>query len=148
MQRQVWSKFVGLTAVSLLVSLTIPVLAQDPPATTYQSGYWQPIARVNPKSPIIVTLVNQTGKPLKYNYLDGTGESNLPVGANTQLKNVPLPSNIAIYDPSPQAASARSGGLTYQTSTTSNNIKVIVLPTQSAGYQVINISKSGAIYVY
>ena len=148
MQRQVWSKFVGLTAVSLLVSLTVPVLAQNPPASTYKSGYWQPIARVNPQSSVIVTLINQTGKPLKYNYLDGTGESNLPVGANRQLKNVPLPSNIAIYDPSPQAASTKSGGLTYQTSTTGNDIKVIITPTQDAGYQVVNISKSGAIYVY
>lgn len=148
MQRQVWSKFVWLTGVSLLVSLTAPVLAQNPPAKTYQPGYWQPIARVNPKSPITVTLINQTGKPLRYNYLDGLGENNLPVGANTQLKNVPLPSNIAIYDPSSQAASTESGGLTYQTSATNNAIQVIVLPTQSAGYQVVNISKSGAIYVY
>ena len=147
MQRQIWGKLLWLTG-ALFLSLTVPALADDPPATTYQPGYWQPIARVNPNSPVTVTLVNQTGSPLKYNFLDGRAENNLPIGASTQLKNVSLPGNIAIYDPSQQAAAGTDRGLKYETSVNKNDVKVIILPVEDSGFQVINLSKTGAIYVY
>lgn len=150
MQRRIWRKGLWLMGgVSLVASLTGSVLAQNPPAITYQPGYWQPIARVNPGSPISVTLVNQTQSPLKYNFLDGRGEQNLPVGGSIPIKQVSLPANIAIYDPSPQAAGSRNGsGLRYEASATGNAVNVTVMSAPNADAHVLNIAKTGAIYVY
>lgn len=148
MQKHDWRTFLWLTGVLLFVSLTVPVSAQNPAARTYQPGYWQPISRVNPNSPITVTLVNQTDSPLKYSFLDERTEKNLAVGASAQLKNVSLPINIAIYDPSPQSASGEVSGLKYETSVTKNAVRVLILPTETSGLQVLNIAKTGAIYAY
>jgi hypothetical protein len=103
---------------------------------------------VNPNSPVTVTLVNQTDSPLKYSFLDERSEKNLAVGATAQLKNVSLPINIAIYDPSPQSASGEVSGLKYETSVTKNAVRVLILPTETSGLQVLNIAKPGAIYAY
>lgn len=61
-------QFLGFTGVALIIGLTIPVVAQTPPASTYKPGYWQLIARVNPKNPVTITLINQTKFPLNYNF--------------------------------------------------------------------------------
>ena len=150
MQRQIRKKGLWLMGgVSLMVSLTGSVLAQNPPAATYQPGYWQPIARVNPASPISVTLVNQTQSPLKYNFLDGRGEQNLPVGGSVPIKQVTLPANIAIYDPSPQQGiGGRNGsGLRYEVSANNNAVNVTVISAPNADAHVLDIAKTGAIYI-
>jgi hypothetical protein len=136
--------------VSLIVSLTGSVLAQNPPATTYQPGYWQPIARVNPGSPISVTLVNQTQSPLRYNFLDGRGDQNIPVGGSIQVKQVSPPANIAVYEPSsPQAIGGRNGsGLRLEASATNNTVNVTVMAAPNADSHVLYIAKTGAIYTY
>lgn len=150
MPQHVWRKLLCLTGVSLFASLTVPVLAQNqnPPASTYQPGYWQPIARVNPNSPVTVILVNKTDSPLKYNLLDGRNEKDLAVGVDTQLKNVALPVNIAVYDPSPQAGAGQDAGLKYETSVKNNVLNVTIMPAETSNSRVLNIAKSGAIYLY
>lgn len=148
MQQQLWKKLLWLTGVSLVVSSTVPVLAQNPPARTYQPGYWQPIARVNSKIPVTVTLINRTDSPLKYSFLDGRQETDLPVGATKQINNFSLPANIAIYDSSPKTAAGKGGGLNYETSVTKNNVTVTVVPVETEGFQVLNINRMGAIYRY
>ncbi|MFQ4145857.1 hypothetical protein [Chlorogloeopsis sp. ULAP02] len=150
--------------VTLVASLTVPVLAQkpptpklptqqklptqNPPARTYNPGYWQPIARVNPKQAVTVILINETNSPLKYNFLDGRADNDLPVGGNAKLNNVTLPVNIAIYNPSQEAAAGKAGGLRYETSAQDNTIEVRVRPVDAAGYRVLNISKAGGVYAY
>lgn len=151
MQQLTWRQLKFVIGVFLAIGIT-PVLAQNtpqnPPARTYQPGYWQPIARVNPKSSVAVVLVNQTKSPLKYNFLDGRADSDLSVGANTQLKNISLPVNIAVYDPSQEAATQEASGLRYETSVTNNVLTITVMPAQTTGYHVINIARNGAIYKY
>ncbi|MBV8885917.1 MAG: hypothetical protein JO235_18245 [Chroococcidiopsidaceae cyanobacterium CP_BM_RX_35] len=147
----IWRKglwFAG--GVSLIISWAGVTLAQNPPASTYQPGFWQPIARVDPHSPASVTLVNQTQFPLKYNFLDGRGEQNLPVGGSIQIKQVEKPANIAIYQPSsPQAVGGRNGsGLKYEVSATNNTINVNIQSAANADAHVLNIAKTGAIFVY
>ena len=157
MQRLTWRQFWLVTSVSLAMGVTVPVLAQNtqqnptqqnPPARTYHPGYWQPIARINPKNPVTVVLNNQTQSSLKYNFLDGRADSDLPVGATQQLKNVSLPVNIAIYDPSAQAATTEVDGLRYETAIANNVLTVTVMPAQSTGYHVLNIARNGGIYKY
>lgn len=149
MLRQAWEKLIWLTIVSLCVSIAVPVFAQNSPARTYQPGYWQPVARVNPGGPVNVMLINQTKSPLKYNFLDDRGEKDLPVGGNAKEKISFLPVNIAIYDPSPQAAASLASGLKYETAVDkqNNDLTVKVIPVENNSMNVVNIAKTGAIYV-
>lgn len=147
MQRQAWSKLFCVTGL-LLASYTIPVLAQNQPARTYQPGYWQPIARVNPKNAVTVVLVNQTEMPLRYNFLDDRADANLRVGDRVELKRVALPINIAVYDPSPQAAAGEDVDLDYTVTVRNNAVVIYVQPVKSEGHRVVNISRSGAVYLY
>lgn len=141
-------QFLGITGVALVLGVTIPVVAQTPPASTYKPGYWQPIARVNPKNLVTVTLINQTKFPLNYNFLDEKGEKTLAVGASRQLKVASLPIDIAIYDASPQASAGDDTKLGYKTAVTKNVVSVTVVPTTGYGFNVFNIAKTGAIYAY
>jgi hypothetical protein len=158
-----------VAGVPIVVGLTVPALAQNPPtpklptpknpptqklptqnppARTYQPGYWQPIARVNPKQAVTVVLLNETKMPLKYNFLDGRADNDLPVGGNAKLNNIALPVNIAIYNPSQEAAAGKAGGLRYETSAKGNTIEVRVQPVEVGGYRVLNVSKGGGVYAY
>ena len=141
-------QIVKFTGFALVIGLTVPALAQNPPARTYQPGYWQPIARVNSKSPVTVTLINQTKFPLAYSFLDERGEKKLAVGASAQMEITTLPVNIAIYDNSPQASAGKDTRLKYETSVIKNSVKVTIVPTPSEGFNVLNISKTGAVYAY
>jgi hypothetical protein len=147
-----------VAGLPVVMGLSLPALAQKPstqispaqnrPARTYQPGYWQPIARIDPKQPITVVLINQTNSPLKYNFLDGRSDSDLPVEGNVELKDFSLPVNIAIYNPTPEAAAGKGGGLRYETSVKNNVVEVRVKPVKSGGYRVLNISRAGGIYLY
>jgi hypothetical protein len=60
---------VTTSALCLLSSLFIAtplsrVLAQDPPATTYKSGFWQPVADFDTNQKVTVKLINQTKIPI------------------------------------------------------------------------------------
>lgn len=146
MQRHVWSKL--LCTGLLFASFSVPVLGQNQPAQTYQPGYWQPIARVNPKSPVTVMLVNQTEMPLKYNFLDDRAEANLRVGDRVNFKNVTLPLNIAVYDPSPKAAAGEEVNLDYTVTVQNNMVTIYVQPVKDEGHRVVNVARSGAVYLY
>ncbi|MDJ1177941.1 hypothetical protein PJF56_03590 [Roseofilum sp. BLCC_M91] len=53
--------------LSFFFSMGMTAVSQTPPASTYQEGFWQPIARVdNPQFPMTVELVNKTGLTLDY----------------------------------------------------------------------------------
>ncbi|MES1025945.1 hypothetical protein ABN584_23925 [Gloeocapsa sp. BRSZ] len=148
MQWQAWTKLLCLAGTSLFVSSIVPVVAQTPPARTYQPGYWQPRARINPKMPVTVILENQTEMPLKYNFLDDRAEADLIVGDQVQFSRVTLPMNIAVYDPSPKAGAGDEVNLSYAVSVNQNVVTVLVQPTQEEGYRVVNIGRTGAIYLY
>ncbi|MBE9192248.1 hypothetical protein IQ230_18180 [Gloeocapsopsis crepidinum LEGE 06123] len=148
MRSQAWAQLLCLAGTALLVNSFVPVIAQTPPARTYQPGYWQPRARVNPKMPVTVILENQTEMPLKYNFLDDRAEANLIVGDQVQLNKAILPMNIAVYDPSPKAGAGDEVNLTYAVSVRNNILTVLVQPTKEEGYRVVNISRTGAVYLY
>lgn len=141
-------QLIRFAGVVLVASLTVPALAQNPPARTYQPGYWQPSARVNSNLPVTVTLVNQTKFPLTYNLLDERGEKRLAVGASAQMRIAALPVNIAIYDASSQASAGDDTRLRYETSVAKNSMKVNIVPSTTEGFNVLNIAKTGAVYAY
>ena len=62
---------VTTSALCLLSSLFMATpfsgaIAENPPATTYQSGFWQPVAELDTDKKVTVKLVNQTKIPLEY----------------------------------------------------------------------------------
>lgn len=118
-----------------------------PPASTYRPGFWQPVARINPKSPVTITLINNTGMNLKYNLLDDKGEVDLPAGSSKQLSRFSLPANIAIYN-SVASDSRMPVGLNFTPSATNNDLQVTIQSVSNGDDAVVNISPTGAIYVY
>ncbi len=150
-------KFLGTN----LFSITAEVAAADvekqvettpakntPPASTYRPGYWQPVTRINPQSPVTVTLINNTDVDLKYNLLDDKGEVDLPAGSSQQLSRFSLPANIAIYNPAAASDPGRTGGLNFTPSATSNDLQITIQSVSNEDDGVVNISQTGAIYIY
>lgn len=73
-----------LTSAAILANIGfyshLQLLAQPAAIGNYVPSVWQPQAAVNPKQPILLTLVNQTGLPLVYTPTIGTsvrGQSQL-----------------------------------------------------------------------
>lgn len=97
-----------LTALLLLtsISVTIPNVVFSQPKTganTFSAGFWQPQAQVNPKQPIRITLLNQSGFTVNYNIglnptgtLLPNGTSNVTAGSINQVSDIV---NVNIYSP-------------------------------------------------
>lgn len=116
-----------------------------PPASTFSPGYWQPVTRINPQSPVTVTLINNAGMNLKYNFLDEKGELDLPAGSSKQLSSFSVPADLAIYNPS---NIERFTELSFEPSVTNNNLQITIQSVPNDDDGVVNISQTGAIYVY
>lgn len=79
-----------LTALVLFgsIGLATPTAVFSQPKTgsnTYSSGYWQPQAQVNPNNNIKITLLNQSGLPIRYNLNPQPSDRELAPGATTDL---------------------------------------------------------------
>jgi hypothetical protein len=97
-----------LTALVVLTSITvtIPHAVFSQPrsgANTFSAGFWQPQAQVNPRQPIKVTLLNQSGYPVNYNVgriamgtLPPNGTTNVTTRSINQVSDI---ININIYAP-------------------------------------------------
>ncbi len=60
-------RFLTLSLVfSLGLAFPPSLPAQNPPATTFQPGPWQPVARVNTSRPVEIKIINQTDIDLNY----------------------------------------------------------------------------------
>ncbi|MBD2103382.1 hypothetical protein [Leptolyngbya sp. FACHB-261] len=128
-----------------LIGLTSPAPAQDFPAQTYQPGFWQPLARVNPRQPVQVRLVNQTAAPLEYGLTESRDIRVLPPGASVNVPRLPLPAfmNINPADELPEQ------GLRYNISVQNNLVTVRVISISDlASDRTFNIDTTGGIYIY
>ncbi len=134
---------------SILVTLSLfsftPALAQDPPATTFQPGPWQPVDRLDPARPVIVVIVNQTGALLEYGTTDPSeAVLELENGAISQLTVATLPAFITIN-------TLERSALKYTLSTDllANVVQVTVTKINDVvGDRTLNIDDTGAIYIY
>ena len=138
-----------LTTISLTV--TIPPSAQNPPASTYQPGFWQPIARVNPNKPIQVNIANKTGLNIEYDLT--TNRDNPPrlifPKETTVIRGFPLPAYILINVASSEPNSSQIN-LKYEVTTENNEVNVKISPVgnDTKGNTTLNLHETGAIYVY
>lgn len=150
-----------LTAATVLVGTTLvstaAVLAETPPtqttplsASTYQDGFWQPVARVNPEIPIEIKFVNQTGEAIEYGL---TGDRDIPqkLSANETavLRDVSPDSHILISLLNPSNAGL-GGNLKYDVAVTDNLLTVTVEQHDNfvTGDSAVNIHSNGGIYIY
>ena len=142
-----------ITIVSLMTStfaLIVPILtatslAEDPPAKTYQPGFWQPVARVNPKQSVTVNLINKTSSGLSYSLTTGEiGTRQVAAGSTTELTNLPKEAYLLINPQTPSIS------IRLNIQVTGNNIvNVTATPSpDSSGESTVNIQSNGGIYKY
>lgn len=150
-----------LTAATVLVGTalvsTAAVLAESPPtqttpltASTYQDGFWQPVARLNPELPIEIKFVNQTGQAIEYGF---TGNQDIPQKLSPNetavLSNVSADTHILISLLNPSNAGL-GGNLKYDLAVTDNLLTVTVEKHDNfvTGDSAVNIHSNGGIYIY
>jgi hypothetical protein len=141
--------FTPLFSVSLwlILGMAVPILAENPPASTYKPGFWQPVARINPKLPLNVYIVNQSGLILEYGLTEERAVQKIPVAATTRLNVKPLPLYVLI---NPIAAAGRVE-LKYDLAVAGNNTLTVTvrrLGEGATGDRALNIDKAGAVYLH
>ena len=144
-----------LTTAALLVTanliISVPVLAQDPPARTYQPGFWQPVARVNINLPIAIKLINQTEVVLEYSLTTNEAPPRQLLPRNTAvLREIPLPAYVLINPTGSNPDSSRVY-LKYEVAVGDDNLVTVEIRQISddiPGNTTLNIQESGAIYLY
>ena len=141
-------KLQRLTTPTLIVTLSLftfdPIAAQ-PPAETYQPGYWQPVARVDINRPLEITFVNQTGLVMEYALTTNEAPPRQLLPRNTAvLKEIPVPAYILISPETPLK------NVKYETKVTDNVVIVTIRQISDSlpGDTTLNIDETGAVYVY
>jgi hypothetical protein len=141
--------------ISLCLGLCLPfspsVLAQNPPATTYQPGFWQPAARVELNRPITINLINKTGLAVNYAVTNIDPNPVLMKAEETvTLENVEPDLYIVLYPDSSNPDSSTIS-LKYEVKVTADNVVNIMIKQAGEGMvgdRSINLQRTGAIYIY
>ncbi|GBF80690.1 hypothetical protein [Aphanothece sacrum] len=149
-------KIISYTIAALLTTLPVNVatqaIAKDPPAATYQPGFWQPIARFNTKKPVEIKLINNTTIPLEY---DLTGveiitPETLAPGNTSTLKNFGDSAYIVVYYQTPVDVD-NPFTLKFNVNVSDNNVVTVTIEKAEPsffGHRAINLQQNGAIYFY
>lgn len=128
-----------------------PLVAQDPPASTYNPGFWQPKARVDIRHPIEIKLINETNVDLEYDLTANIEQKpeRLLAGKTGTLKGLSVPAYILI-NPDSSTPNVSSFNLKYEVSTTDNvvTVKIKKVSSENPGDTTLNLHETGAIYVY
>ncbi|MEA5532980.1 hypothetical protein [Crocosphaera sp. XPORK-15E] len=146
--------YLGFVTILSTVTLTVPIsiMAQDPPAETYQPGFWQPVARFDPKKPVEVKLINKTELSLEYDLTDVefVNPDTLSPGETGILKNFGNSAYIVVYTltpPNPETPFT----LKFNIDVTADNIVTVTIEKAAPnffGHRTFNLQKTGAIFVY
>ncbi|ACK71481.1 conserved hypothetical protein [Gloeothece citriformis PCC 7424] len=149
-----------LISVTLLATLglsfPITLVAQDPPARTYQPGFWQPVARVDLNRPMKIQLVNQTNIPLEYDFTNTFEVPPQPLKPQetvTIKEQLPIPAYLLINPSSflETPASGANPDLTFNVAVNDDNVVRVTIITageNDKGHSTFNLHETGAIYVY
>lgn len=163
------NKFLKIMFKSFLISSVIfaggnlailPVMAetqpsapvtQNPPAETFQPGFWQPIARVDMTKPVTFKIINDSGIVLDYAFTDANIEPlRLEEGATRSIENIEAPVYVVIY-PDMKNPNASRISLKYFVEVTPDNVvelRVKQIESISQGNRTFNLQSSGAIFLY
>lgn len=137
--------------LGLSLPLASPIFAQNPPAETYQPGFWQPAARVELNRPITIQLINETGLAINYavTNIDPTPVL-IKAEETVTLDNVDPDLYIVLY---PDSSNPNSSiiSLNYKIEVTAENVVKVMIKQAAEGEvgdRSINLQKTGAIYIY
>ncbi|MBE9221366.1 hypothetical protein IQ215_01525 [Cyanobacterium stanieri LEGE 03274] len=125
----------------------------NPPAETYQPGFWQPVARVNMEKPISLNIINKTGVFLDYSFTDETLTPTVLRPDDTATIRSLNPENsiyLVIY-PDMNNPNASRMSLKYSVEVTEDNVinlTVSVIEEISKGNRTFNLQPTGAIFLY
>lgn len=99
-------RFLAALVILSSITVTIPSAVFSQPKTganTFSAGFWQPQAQVNPKEPIKVTILNQSGIRVNYAFgrnaagiLPANDTTNFTAGSINQVQDIV---NVNIYSP-------------------------------------------------
>ena len=127
------------------------VQAQDPPAETYQPGYWQPVARFDTKRIVEVNIINNTDIPIEYDLtdLEAMNPQKLEPQQTGNLKGFGSSANIVIY-PLVNDTSEFNLRYTVEMDEDNNIVNVSVIKDQPSflGHRSVNLQQTGAVYLY
>jgi hypothetical protein len=136
---------IGLISPSL-------VDAETPPATTFQPGPWQPIARVDIKRPVQIKILNNADIDIDYDLTANIDSSpqRIQPGKSTMLQDFRIPVYLLINraDPPSDRSPFR---LLYAVEVNADNLVTITVTRASEGapgYTTFNLNQLGAIYIY
>ncbi|GAB4307954.1 MAG: hypothetical protein Kow0091_12940 [Geminocystis sp.] len=125
----------------------------NPPASTYQPGFWQPVARVNTEKPISLKIINETGIALDYSFTDETlTPTVLRADDNVTIKSLnPEDSIYLVIYPDLNIPNASRINLQYLVEVTENNminLTVKQIEDVGKGNRTFNLQPTGAIFLY
>lgn len=133
--------------------LPLMAIAKDPPATTYQPGFWQPAARVKVDRPIAVEIVNKTDIAIDFNSTTDQASPQVQIepGQSETVKDFALPMYLLI-NPAPSSDSP-DFVLKYDVEVDEATNRAIVSVRKldsegNPGSRALNIHETGAIYIY
>jgi hypothetical protein len=142
------------TLLIALLGCTIPslVVAETPPARTFQPGPWQPVARVDMSRPVEIQIVNNTDLILDYDLTSNINPSpkQLIPGESTTLKGFTIPVYLLV-NRSVSASDPTLTNLLYEVNVDENNVVKLTVSrgTQgNPGYTTFNLNQTGAIFIY
>ncbi|MBD2578108.1 hypothetical protein [Oscillatoria sp. FACHB-1406] len=140
----------AIAALLAAFGMTTPLLvrAQEPPANTYQPGFWQPVARYDATRSARIRLVNRTDSALQYNLTSELGGTRrLFAGESVILSNVEPDSYVIVYseDKTEQAGFP----VRYRIAVSDNLVTVDIVRSATAlGEQTVHLHPNGGIFVY
>lgn len=125
----------------------------NPPASTFQPGFWQPVARVNPEKPISLNIINNTGIPLDYSFTNETlTPTVLEANDTAVIKSLnPEDSIYLVIYPDLNTPNASRISLKYSVEVTEDNVinlTISVIDEISKGNRTFNLQPTGAIFIY
>lgn len=142
---------IGILGSANIVKAETDTPSNNPPAETYQPGFWQPVARVDVSKPINIKIINETGILLDYAFTDASVEPLLlEEGATRTIENIQPPAYIVIY-PDIKAPNSSRISLKYFVNVTQDNtieLTVKQIENISDGNRTFNLQRTGAIYLF
>ncbi len=143
--------FLFITGINLSFLPQLKINAQNPPAETYQPGFWQPVARVDLNRPINLKLINEANIGIDYALIEENSEPILIQPNNTVIfKNIQPSAYIVVY-PDSRDPDNSNIYLRYNIVVTEDNvIEVHVKQTDDGrkSHRTFNLQETGAIYLY
>jgi hypothetical protein len=141
-----------LATINLAFSLSL--VAQNPPASTYNPGFWQPRARIELNRPTAIRLINETDVTLEYDLTTNIKPSpqQISPGKTAVLKGFPIPAYILINATNSGTNPGSSQfNLKYDVQVSQDNeilVKIRKVDRDTPGDTTINLHETGAIYIY